>query len=154
MNGSKQLVNNIDSRGGTRLDLHVKYMGIRKTHFPCRKPFVAIRLSHFSRIRLYRVSHSLPGATTEERLRPTSFDFTTHTPASCRSYQVFDLFDMYSKHSSDFWDVHSSSLGSRIASGFVCFAARRRIPSPMGKKHPTSSAYSCSNEDREREKKE
>ncbi|KYQ54359.1 hypothetical protein ALC60_06906 [Trachymyrmex zeteki] len=35
-------------------------MGIRKTHFPCRKPFGAIRLSHFSRIRLCRVSHSLP----------------------------------------------------------------------------------------------
>lgn len=42
-------------------------MGIRKTHFPCRKPFETIRLSHFSRIRLCRVSHSLPGATTEER---------------------------------------------------------------------------------------
>lgn len=54
-------------------------MGIRKTHFPCRKPFGAIRLSHFSRIRLCRVSHSLPGATTAERLRPTSFDFIAYT---------------------------------------------------------------------------
>jgi len=80
VNSSKQLVNNINSRGGACLDLHVKYMGIRKTHFPCRKPFGAIRLSHFSRIRLCRVSHSLPGATTEERLRPISFDFTTRTP--------------------------------------------------------------------------
>lgn len=78
MNSSKQLVNNIYSRGGACLDLHVKYMGIRKTHFPCRKPFGAIRLSHFSRIRLCRVSHSLPGAATEERLRPTSFDFITY----------------------------------------------------------------------------
>lgn len=93
MNGSKQLVNNIDSRGGTCLDLHVKYMGIRKTHFPCRKPFGTIRLSHFSRIRLYRVSHSLPGATTEEWLRPTSFDFTTtgHTAAEATKYSIYSI---------------------------------------------------------------
>lgn len=127
-------------------------MGIRKTHFPCRKPFGAIRLSHFfANPVVPRESFSTrcerPQKSGCGRLLLTSPHTHVQAAASCRSYQVFDLFDTYSKHSPDFRDVHSSSLGSsRIASGFVYFAARCGIPSP-GKKRPTSSAYSCSNED-------
>lgn len=134
-------------------------MRIRKTHFPCRKPFGAIRLSHFSRIRLCRVSHSLPGATTEERdcgrLLLTSPGIHTHIhihihgPASCRRYEVCDLFDTYSKHSSDFRDVHSSSVGSPAD---LSISLRDAGFHRSAKNAPTSSAYSCSDEDHRREK--
>lgn len=38
------------------------------------------------------------------RLLLTSPHTYTRTPASCRSYEVFDLFDTYSKHPPDLWD--------------------------------------------------
>ncbi|KYM92792.1 hypothetical protein ALC53_00729, partial [Atta colombica] len=117
---TKQLVNNTNLRGGACLDLHVKYMGIRKTHFPCRKTFGAIRLSHFSRIRLCRVSHSLPEATKYsiysiciQSIRRT-FGTSIHLPSDLESPTDLSI--------------------SLCDAGFH---------HPSKKKKTTSSAYSC-----------
>ena len=134
-------------RGGACLDLHVKYMGIRKTHFPCRKTFGAIRLSHFSRIRLCRVSHSLPGVTTAERLRPTSFNFIAYTHIQTSSQlqklrsirSIRYVFKAFVGHLGRPFIFLRISNHQRICL-FRC--AMRDSITPV-KKKTTSSAYSC-----------
>lgn len=125
-------------------------MGIRKTHFPCRKPFGAIRLSHFSRIRLCRESfstrcdHRRVGC---GRLLLTSPHTHYRPAAEATKYSIYSI-HIQSIRRNFGTSIHlPSALGSPADLSISLRDAGFHRPS---KKRPTSSAYSCSNEDHRR----